>query len=206
MTVYLKRRKLLFVTAPKVACSSIKAALFEMDNGFSFQKFRANGKFIHIHHPAIYPAIPFSAIRQDEVANYTRYTMVRDPVKRLLSAYSNRVGHYRELSERHIGDSDLTRDPDLHEFIANFDAYRAASASIRLHTDPLVRFLGEDSGYYHRIFSIHKMNELTEALGHEIPRVQTGGEKIDASELTAAELDFIKSFYAKDYEIYGAYM
>lgn len=207
MTVILNQRKILFVTVPKVACTSIKKTLFKIENGFQFRNFMANGTLRHIHDMSIYPAIAFKDIDQSKVAGFTKYTMVRDPVLRFLSAYSNRVGFYKELSEKNIAGSGLKPDPDIHEFIASLQEYRSASRSIWLHTAPLVVFLGEDPTYYDRIFDISEIADLAATLGVEkISHEQTGGEKIDPAILSSDELSKVINFYAADYRFYGQFM
>lgn len=108
MTVLLENHRLLVTTAPKVACTSIKAALFEVENGFDFRPFHVNGKLRHIHDPAIYPARAFAGL--PATTGCLRLTVVGDPLRRFLSAYANRVVHYRELDAQHIGPVAAERD------------------------------------------------------------------------------------------------
>ena len=141
--------------------------------------------------------------------------MVRDPVKRFLSAYANRVVYYEELSDKFIGDSASERgvpvNPDLHEFVEHLFVYREISNSIRLHTQPLVYFLGDDSSFYDRVFDISEMTDFDALVSSHIkkpystPHLQTGGPKIPVSELTDKEILKIKKFYEADYRAYGEY-
>lgn len=213
MTVILKEQKILFTSAPKVACSSIKTALFEVENGFAFQPFHANGQYRHIHDLAVYPALEFFEIAPMDFTDFIRITMVRNPVRRFLSAYSNRVIYYREVSEqnlaRHELEEGLAPDPSLREFVENLEAYRRASNSIRLHTDPLWHFLGREANFYNYIFNIRQIKEFDEVLssllGREFvtPHLQSGGPKLTESDLTAGERMKIEQFYHLDYEIFG---
>lgn len=216
MTVVIKAKKLLFVSAPKVACTSIKTALFEVENGFEFRPFHANGVFRHIHDLSVYPAAPFARINRAEVTDFLKLTIVRDPVRRFLSAYANRVVFYKELSEAQIGEAarreGVAVDPTLQEFIEHIETYRSISGSIRLHTDPLVHFLGNDAGFYDEVFDVRDLPRFDQRVAAHIgaaystPHLQTGGPKIDASELTSDELALIKERYEEDYAVYGRYM
>ncbi|MEV8468154.1 sulfotransferase family 2 domain-containing protein [Fluviibacterium sp. DFM31] len=216
MTVLIEKEKLLFVSTPKIACTSIKEALFEVENRFKFQNFHANGILRHIHDPAIYPAIKFERIPQDRAAPCLKLTIVRDPVKRFLSAFSNRVVHYGELSQRYIGDAakeeGVPVNPDIEEFIDHLEVYRRISRSIRLHTDPIIDFLGDDPGYYDHVFDMSEIKAfdatVSEHIGRhfETPHLQTGGPKIKSDVLSEKRLEKVRAFYARDSEIYGKFL
>lgn len=216
MTVKIEKYKLFYVAVPKVACTSIKTALFKLQNGFDFQDFITNWRYIHIHHPSVYPSMPFVDLNKENLDGYFKVALVRDPVERFLSAYSNRVGHYRELSAERIGEAataqGLRPDPDLHEFIEHLDAYRAVSPSILHHTDPMWVFLGEDPAFYDRIFNLRYIDAfaktISEMTGTEftIPRLQTQGEKISVDTLSPAEKRKIEDFYARDYDMFRTWL
>ncbi|WOI35321.1 sulfotransferase family 2 domain-containing protein (plasmid) [Tritonibacter scottomollicae] len=215
MTVMISKHKFFFASAPKVACTSIKTEMFRVENGFDFRPFHANGHYRHIHDNAIYPAAPFERFSHLDFSGYLKLTMVRDPVRRFLSAYSNRVGYYRELSAEALGDDHLGNgiipNPSIHEFIDGLSKYRNASGSIRLHTEPLKVFLGSDPSFYDQIFNIRKIDQFDKVVSDWIgdsfstPHLQTGGEKIGVSELSVSELKKIRKFYEDDYELFGEY-
>lgn len=214
MTIIIAKKKLAFFSIPKVACSSIKTALFEVENGFPFQPFFANGVYCHIH-SAAYPSRSFAFFQNIDLSDYLKLALVRDPVERFLSCYSNRVGYYRELSAQHLGPevmkTGLTPDPTVHEFVEYLDAYVKASYSISYHVAPMVRYLGTDREFYNRVFKFSEIEQLRQTLSDYVkaevvfPRLQTGGEKISPDALSAAEVNKIKEFYAEDYDVYGDY-
>jgi hypothetical protein len=212
MTIMISKERLLFVSAPKVACSSIKTAFFEIENGFPFQPFYANGVYRHIHDVAVYPAVSFDRVKSWTHDGFFRLTMVRDPVSRFLSAYSNRVLYYKELSAERIGDrlaeSGLPPDPSLSVFVDFFDEYRLASNSIRIHTDPMVFYIGADPSFYDHIFNIRQIKQfdqvVSEYIGrkYETPHIQAGGPKLERSTLSDSQTEKIMMFYASDYKFY----
>ena len=213
MTVHLWDHKLSYVSIPKVACTSIKRMFFEIENGRRFEPFKINGQDMHIH--KLYPRMSFSDLPHARMANNTRLTLVRDPIKRLLSCYSNRVVHYKELSLKKAGPAlkkaGLKPNPDLSLFLERFEDYRAASYSIKHHSRPMVALIGRDPAYYDEVYSLAQIDAFAERVGKivgrpvQLPHGQTGGPKISPDVLTTAQVDFIRNYYAEDYAIWGKY-
>ena len=214
MTVILEKHRLAYVAVPKAACTSIKSMFFEIENGFTFNQFTSNGRKWHIHR--IYPSVPFGKLPHNTLGDHSRLSLVRDPVRRLLSCYSNRILHHRELSRAKAGkvlrQADLAPDPDIATFIGNLDAYRAAVRSIDHHARPMVDFLGTDPDYFTRVYRFEELGDFAEDVRRltgtqvELGRKQTGGPKIDPDTLSAKQVAFLKEYYAADYAAFGAYL
>jgi hypothetical protein len=153
---------------------------------------------------------------------YFSFCLTRDPVKRFLSAYSNRVQHHRELALSHPAGlnavkAGLRADPEVNYLIQNLAEYQHVSPAIRHHTRPMTDFLGEDPSIYHRIFDISDMPSLRQALldhWHDceiamdqaavpaIPRLQTGGPKLGLDVLSYQSIQILAEYYKKDYEVF----
>ncbi len=84
MTVFLWKHKLSYIAVPKVACTSVKAMLFEVENGRPFQRCVANGKVFHVH--LYYPTLQFTDLPRARIADHARFALVRDPIGRFLSS------------------------------------------------------------------------------------------------------------------------
>lgn len=215
MSVFLWDHRLTYVSLPKAACTSLKHMFFEIENGFAFRAFQANGRAQHIHNAA-YPSRPFARLPHGRIAGHLRLAVLRDPVSRFLSGYSNRVLHHRELAPERIAPEHRRQgaspDPDLAEFLDKLEIYRAASPSIRHHTEPMVGFLGPDPGYYGGLYDISRLEDfrrrLEEVLGRpvEIPHRQTGGPKLGPEALSAAQRQRLERIYAEDYRLYGRFL
>jgi hypothetical protein len=213
MTVILDQHSLTYVAVPKVACTSIKTMLFEVENGFAFQPFHANGRGFYIHN--FYPSIEFGMLPQARVADHARLAVVRDPMHRVLSCYSNRVKAYGELSVAKAGPklaaAGLPPDPELSTFIAHLDGYCAAVPDIRHHAQPQIDFLGPDAGFYTRLYNLHTLDRFVEDViaitGRTLAleRLQTLGPKISPDVLTPEQRGAIAARYAADYETFGAW-
>lgn len=213
MTVILEEHKLSYIPVPKVACTSLKTMFFEIENGFLFRNFRTSGRPWHVH--LFYPSIPFADQDLARMAGHRVMAVVRDPVKRVLSCYSNRVVHHGELSEKKAGAqllaADLPCDPDLSTFIARLPEYCAAVESIWHHAMPMVDYLGRDPQFYTHLYPIERTADMQADVAQltgvsaKLKRLQTKGPKIDPSALSTAERAAIQEFYAEDYALYGAY-
>lgn len=214
MTVILKKHELAYVSVPKVACTSIKTVFFEIENGFPFRPFTASGREFWIHN--FYHSIPFAELKKNRIRTFHRICVVRDPIERALSCYSNRVLQHRELSQEIAGarlaGSGLPVDPDLSTFVANIAEYSHRVAEIGHHAVPMVHFLGESAQYYHRVYRFSELNEMIDDIG---ARTGTRGKlevmqrspRIAADDaLSAAEVARLKDYYAKDYQVFGAYL
>ncbi|WP_157933077.1 sulfotransferase family 2 domain-containing protein [Roseovarius salinarum] len=214
MTAILAKADFAYISVPKVACTSIKHFLFEVENGRSFEPFVANEKKRDVHN--LYPGKLFTDLPMKRLELCDRYAVVRDPVARFLSCYSNRVVFYKQLSEKHLPEEALAEglvpDPDIHTFVRDFRNYRRHVQSIRWHSRTLVSSLGEDPSYYARIFNMETLSEF-EALMQErfkvsfgLGRFQTGGPKLKLEDLTESEIASIREFYAVDYKVFGKFL
>lgn len=213
MSVFNGQYKFSYYPVPKCACTSLKLLAFKIENGFDFRGFRVNGVEKHVH--SFYVSLPFERSKKMERPDHFRFTVVRDPIDRMISAYSNRVLHHNELSEARIrfggGDADLMPRPDISTFIDNLERYRAADESIRHHTDPLTAFIGHDADYFDKIYAQRELAELVKWLAErtgaaqELEHAQRGSKDIKRSDLTEEQIHRLKDFYADDYRVFGKY-
>lgn len=213
MPIILDELKLSYTPVPKTACTSLKTMFFEVENSREFIPFRRNGREFHIHN--VYPSTLFNPRLNERQVDYRRLLLVRDPIPRLLSAYSNRVVHHRELSQekagKHLAAYDLAPDPGLQEFIAKLPQYAQAVETIDHHTRPLVDFAGPDASFYSRVY---RMSEIEDMLADislvvgrslTLQRLQTGGPKLGMDDLGSQEVEKLREFFAEDYRVFGEY-
>ncbi|MCW1917807.1 sulfotransferase family protein [Rhodobacter sp. KR11] len=210
MPIILPDLGLHYTSVPKNACTSIKRMFYEIEHGRPFEPFRRDGKLVHIHH--IHSSTNFQALPPEQAAGLWKIAVLRDPLKRLVSVWRNRVMYHRELEVGRLAETPagagLTPRPKLEEFVMNLEAYRAASVSIRRHSDPHVRFLGPDPTYYDRLYQMSELATLTRDLSDRVgrtlvmPHEQTGGPKADVSMLSAEAVARARAFYAEDYQVF----
>ncbi len=157
--------KIAYFPVPKVGSTSMKHAFYQLKHGEPFALEHPSGGKTNIHE-SFHNTRPFYAINHARYADYARIAIIRDPAKRILSAYDHRVLQVRELSEKRI-DMDLARalkvtpDPTREMFLCNLDAYRMLSKSIRHHTDPFTKFLGHDLSYFTDVVKLGQLEQLS---------------------------------------------
>jgi hypothetical protein len=122
------------------------------------------------------------------------FCLVRDPVERFVSAYTNRELFHNKNTKR-------TFDEYLNDILKKFDH----------HTTPQTHFYGKSPDIFTHIFnlkSIDKLKILLEDVSDiKLPslKLQISGnfEKINP---TYEQIQIIKYIYSEDYEIYGKWM
>ncbi len=167
-TLDIVAQKLAYFPVPKVASSSMKQMFHELEFG---EKLGRKSEPDHRQgiHTAFFNTRDFYGLDLAFYQGFSRIAIIRDPVERILSAYTNRVEHLGELSEDNI-DMDLAKalnvepDPPRHKFFQNIDKYRILSESVRHHTDPFTRFLGPDLGYYTDVYKMDQLDRLAEQI------------------------------------------
>jgi len=214
VAVFLWNQKVSYLAVPKVACTSIKLMLFAYENQRPWQPLRVNGQDMHIH--LLYPTLTWDELPVRRMFDHDRFALVRDPVERLLSCYSNRVVYHRELSIAKAAAAlekyDLTPDPSLDLFVDRLEDYSAASPLIHHHSRPMVDFLGRDPGYFAGLFPLARIDaflaRLSLRLGQplEAAQEQRSGIRLEPAMLSSARLVKLKRHYDEDYSVFGGWL
>ncbi|WP_310620479.1 sulfotransferase family 2 domain-containing protein [Flexibacterium corallicola] len=204
MPVPIKNTKILYYSVPKVACTSIKTALHQLNTGSTHLPEETT---IHrLYQSRILR--PDKPMRDNGIG---RVAVIRDPLKRLLSCYSNRVLHHRELS---LGASNsavhealnLPYNPDVNTFLLRIEDYCRASRPITHHVAGFQWYLGNDLSKFAHLFKQEQLTEfedLVESLTGEnfsLPRLETGGRKVTPDDLSEEALNAALRFCRHDYE------
>ena len=124
-----------------------------------------------------------------------RICMIRDPIERLKSAYTNRVLYHGKGSV----------PGGWEEFVLRLGTYN--NGDLTHHTLPMYRELGESSNRFDRVFTINEMDKVAKFLskisGRNVQPIkrQTGGsEHKDKIKLTENDINTIKFYYRQDYK------
>lgn len=195
-----------YVPIPKVACTSIKEALFRLGTGGKFSPEVAAGD-AHVHSYFDRRSCDISAAKR-------RLVVVRDPIQRFLSGYSNRVVHHKELSQEYVQRQpawkdldlqDFVFDPDINEFVDRLDIYRQIS-TIDHHFRPMSEFLPPLSSF-DKVYRFEALDEFCHDVAFwtdspfELGHMQRGGPKLTAAVLSPSSLRKLLDFYAADYDM-----
>lgn len=150
---------------------------------------------------------------------YFVFTVTRDPVKRLISAYRNRVLHFGELNGSVaraplLAKKGLRERPEIDYFVCHLEEYRQIEPSIAHHTASMVSFIGRDMEVYDKIYDISETEilendlrshwassgvEWVDAMSEHSPRAQEGGPKLGLEALKKETLLKAIDFYREDY-------
>jgi len=179
----IKKRTICYNASPKVACTTMKATLLEL----SGHKRTKNPEWPHV------PPYITSSFRR-ESADF-KFCLVRDPVERFVSGYSNKVLHHKAIPF-----------VEFEDFINNFDYLYGRYGVIRHHFLPQIHFIGNDPDYYDEIYNIKNIDSLLKKLKSFLNiesiksyKLQTGGS--DKKPVpTPEQTQWIKDRYKKDYE------
>lgn len=210
-----ERYGLAYFSVPKAASTSMKMVLYALEHETPW-----TGDPDRVHPQ--FPTHPVKPADFEAVRDKWRFTILRDPVARLLSAYGNRVEHHRDI-ERAIGSSlrrrlrfrlrhpFANRHPSPDAFYENLERYQTISYSIWHHTVSVRQFIGTDLSVFDRIYRIADIPalemELAQRTGQRItlPREQTAGRKLTLDMLSRKARARVLAYTRPDYELLGDY-
>lgn len=233
MTIKLPNLEIYYDFVPKLASTSIRHWLYELAFKERFHEYRRDNQLFHIHNYLGDPTfdqsrklITLNKKTRDELLTVSSkkvfyFCIVRDPIKRLLSAYSNRVTYHKELStqrreKQEYQERNLKPHPELNYFVENLEAYQEFNPSILRHTRPMIDILNQQMSYTH-VYDISQLDDLLKdvkdflslnyssqefdsSLFTELPRKQTGGTKFSLDYLSPKNVKKLGKYYACDYE------
>ncbi len=121
--------------------------------------------------------------------------IVRNPLKRFISAYKNRILYHKD-----VGFKDL----DLNEIIEKLENNEFENK----HFLPQSYWLGDNLEYFTIISNISNMKIFIDGVNNffqkkiEFPKIQTGGTNKEIT-LTNSQISKLKKIYALDYDLIG---
>lgn len=212
MAIAIGAHKIAYMALPKAGCSSVKAALAGIDPSVTLPA--APVTRVEVWH-SIYPTRRFRRHRWDEFAEgWWRFCVVRDPFRRLMSAYANRVverGDLKNSPKIRNGRFDLPVDPDPDFFFQNLVQYQQASSVIKHHTLGAHLFLGPLPLRYERVYKTDELailaRDLSERAGKPVtmPRNNPSHLKITEADLQPKTRDALRGFMDQEYRYLADY-
>jgi len=207
MVIAIKTHKIAYMAVPKAACTSVKAGLAQCDPEVSLDLEAAKADATLAH--SLYPTKRFRPHRWKEYEAFWRFTVVRDPLKRLMSVYTDIVDGRQELrNSRKLKRQDavLPMDPDPDFFFQHLAEYREAASSVKHHVLPVWLFIGPRPHLYDRIYKIEEIPELAADLAQKtgtdivIPRYNKSPSKLLFSELDAKTRSSLDGYLDQEYK------
>ena len=209
MAIEVEAYRLAYMALPKAGCSAVKEALARLDPDVTLPE----APDVFTWH-GIYPTARFRPHRWEKYLSrgWFRFCVVRDPIKRLLSVYSNRVDTFNDLARsRGVRVSDLPADPDPDYFFGHLRDYIAASSSVKHHAIGAWLFLGPKPLRYTRVYRTDEMADLAADLefvtGRKvvIPRSNASPRTVSFDELSPATRDSLRPFLDQEYRYLSEY-
>jgi len=189
MLCWLDRWKVACATAPKAMSTTLGRAFYELAEGRRYDRAQHDGRTIHLFWRNRVEAMgsPECPPPLDRFAGFQLVAVVRDPVRRLLSAYQDRVVTKGELvhsfarrARRPDGRAQLAGldpRPDPDRFFADLPRYVSLSTTLQHHMAPFATFLGDDLSRYHRVFRTEDSPAIGEWLSQVLGRAVVLGRE-----------------------------
>ena len=133
---------------------------------------------------------PFEKIDVDE-----KCCIIRDPIKRFVSAYKNRVLFHKDFGFRNLNINEIIEKLENNSFDNR-------------HFLPQSYWLGSDLRYFTIVSNISNMETFINGVNNffqnkvEFPRIQTGGADENIT-LTDSQIIKLKKIYSSDYALIG---
>lgn len=165
-----------FVGIPKCLTTSILHALYRIEFGEPYKAGMHDGQFIHgfYRDRATEKGLDWEKPDFEALSGYWKFTVVRDPINRMISAYKHRVFQKGEVAAamerpkwqvRKQGQTEgVVPYPDADTFFSNFQQYRMLVPSIWHHTAPMSHFVGDDLRRFDCVSRIEDIGHLETAL------------------------------------------
>lgn len=204
-----ERLKIAYFPIPKSACTTLKNILYYLEFQEDYPKKPESIHSFWRHKK--------EEINPDILNEYFKFVVIRDPIKRFLSCYRNRIFFHKDLAQtkqinveqfRGLG---LKKYPRLDFFVQHLEEYIMVSNKTEHHFSPQSQLLIDDLSFYDFVCPIEEMErlrrKLSEIADQELyfPHYQTGGPSITLKNLTQESLSKLIEFYAEDYEILRKY-
>lgn len=211
MAIAVAAHKIAYMALPKAGCSTVKAALAQIDPAITMPSCETMD--VNTWH-GFYPTRRFRPHRWEAYTDYFRFAVVRDPVDRLLSVYTNRVVDLKDLhNSRKItrGIVNLPSDPDPDFFFANLAAYCGASSVIKHHCLGAGLFLGPKPLRYDRIYRTQELSDLADDLASisgrpvTLRRENQSMTRLALDDLKFATVRAIREFLDAEYRLLSDY-
>ena len=198
-------RKLVYYPVAKNANSSAKLFFLKhlkIDKNYYFlsdkvpeYKFNEDSKYKNLDKK--YNLVNFlpSYTPFEKIDVYEKCCIIRNPIKRFISAYKNRVLFHKDFGFRNLNIDEIIEKLENNSFDNK-------------HFLPQSYWLGSDLRYFTIVSNISNMETFINGVNNffqnkvEFPRIQTGGADENIT-LTDSQIIKLKKIYSSDYDLIG---
>ncbi len=224
MVAFLDKHNIAYFGVHKAAGTSIKHTLFKIETGKDW-----DGSITELH--PRYPTRPVNKNDFEKGRDYWCFAVVRDPIKRFLSGYQNRVHDFEDLKKIPADSTGQRKllgqllgkqnrqpfkgfkvNPTIGEFIRDYDKYCSISRVMHIHTCPVDVFLGHDIGFFDAVYTTSELDRLAADLSERLNNTIHIERKNPSStapprfeDLSKESRSFLVRHTQSDYELLGDY-
>lgn len=188
--------KIAYFNIPKCGCTSVGHLLFSVERPDASRPKGIHGYFKGaMHEDSI-----------EHLKDHFKFTVVRDPVKRFVSCFRNRVLHHGDLAPL-VDTNIIPRQPDINEFALQLKFFADQSLALEHHVLSQSWFLNGDLTAVDRVYPIEEIAQIATDVSQlagrklDMPHEQIGGPDIGLGELSEEAFEHILKYYAEDYAL-----
>ncbi|MAM63917.1 sulfotransferase family 2 domain-containing protein [Maritimibacter sp. UBA3975] len=199
--------ELAYVPVPKAGSTALKTALAALREDTPDAD---DAAWVHNR----MPTRRFNPDAFSRTADFWRFTVIRDPIERLLAVYTDLIVERDVLAyagDVQRGRINLPTRPDPDFFFQNLDRYRAAVFAIKHHAMKQMVFTGPSLDVYDRVYDAGRLEELcAEVSGMTgrtvIVRETSRGEPLNLGDLKPETRAIIRNEAAPDYAAFSGFL
>lgn len=193
-----------YTAVPKAGSSSVKAMLAQVDPGVSLP---APEDITNRTYHSLYRTRRYDDSRFATVGDKFLFTVVRDPIRRLMSVYTNRILGTRDMQRSRGIEKrrDLPVEPDPDFFFAKLRKYARRSKLIAHHLLPTEAFTGPDIKRFDAVYRTDQMTDVANLLSARagttvsLERANKSEAKLEFDDLKPQTRDRIRPYLAAEY-------
>lgn len=200
-------KKLAYLPIPKVACSSVKYAFLKLASEEITASLKAR-ELRHAHQ--FFSRRPSAWMSQEKFSSLDsfRFTIVRDPIERFLSAYVNRVLQFKDLElpgcAKRLREKKLTATPDVNTFALNLREYANINPSIKHHVKQQVAFI-KQRRFFDAIYKFDDLEfmvkDIEQRTGVRLSLTQANPSTITKPQLQPEAIAMLNEYFRDDYRM-----
>ena len=207
--IHLEDSSLAYLEIPKNASTSVKSEFLRICDPDVYDVLKSEPTFRYHQYFGRQPKFWLSSREVKQFPGY-KFTIIRDPIERFYSAFSNRIAGKKEhLSTRRskaiLRKAGLSFEPSINEFAESFEIYASVNAQVRHHFRPQSDFI-IDRSLVDGVFLMTQMEELVKTVnartGLELHMPRKNASHRHGNTLDQLAIKKLRSYYNSDYEMF----